>query len=144
MSNIDNTVSFQIKNAPIEAVWQMRRDVMYPAETIDFVKLKDDSEGEHLGLYIADELVSIISIFIKGDDLQFRKFAVKVEMQGKGYGTKLLQHIMQIAVDKKCRTIWCNARTSALGLYKKFGMEQSGEIWQQYGIDFVKMVKQLN
>ena len=64
-------------------------------------------------------------------------------MQGRGYGTKLLQYVMDWAQKSDIRTIWCNARTSATTLYEKFGMKQSGPGWEKYGIGFIKMEKQL-
>ncbi len=36
----------------------MRQSVMYPHESIAFVKLEDDETGMHLGLYDFGELVS--------------------------------------------------------------------------------------
>jgi phosphoribosylformimino-5-aminoimidazole carboxamide ribotide isomerase len=41
------------------------------------------------------------------------------------------------------RIIWCNARGSATVLYEKFGMRASGPGWTKYGIEFIKMEKQL-
>lgn len=133
----------QIKDVFLEAVWQMRKDVMYPSFTIEQVKLKDDEEGLHLGLYNNSELISVISVFVRNDVMQFRKFATKEQYQNKGYGTLLLQHIMTMAVQEHCNVIWCNARTSAKKFYEKFGMCITGETWLQDGHEFIKMEKQL-
>lgn len=132
-----------IKETRIEGVWHMRQKVMYPNEIIDFVKLENDDKGLHLGLYIADTLVSVISVFEEGDDVQFRKFATEIAMQGKGYGTKLLQYVMDWAVNTGKKSIWCNARIMATEMYRKFGMQPVGEGWVKYGIEFIKMEKQL-
>ena len=64
-------------------------------------------------------------------------------MQGRGYGTKLLQYVMEWAKKKGMKSIWCNARTSATSLYEKFGMKQSGPGWEKKGIGFIKMEKQI-
>jgi phosphoribosylformimino-5-aminoimidazole carboxamide ribotide isomerase len=133
----------QIRDIPLEIVWGMRQSVMYPDETIDFVKLEDDEKGRHWGLYTGNKLVSVISLFERDRALQFRKFATVDGMQGKGYGTKLLQHVMDWAKKNEMKTVWCNARTSATTLYEKFGMKQGGPGWEKYGIWFIKMEKQL-
>lgn len=132
-----------IREVPIEEIWRVRQEVMYPAETLAFVKLEDDAFGIHLGLYRDEALLSIISLFEKDKTIQFRKFATIVAEQGKGNGTALLQHVMDWATEKGAKTIWCNARLSATGLYQKFGMQQTGDSWKKYGIEFIKMQKQL-
>lgn len=133
-----------IKDVSLDTVWKMRQSIMYPDESIDFVKLEDDKAGKHWGLYESDQLISVISLFEKDGVLQFRKFATVETMQGKGYGTKLLKHVVDWAIQNNIKSIWCNARKSATGLYEKFGMQQNGAGWKKYGIDFVKMEKQLN
>ncbi len=132
-----------IQLVPIEDVLAMRRAVMYPDETIDFVKLENDADGLHWGLYVTNQLVSVISVFENADVVQFRKFATAETMQGKGYGTQLLKYIMNWAVDNKKKNIWCNARLSATSIYQKFGMQPTGKSWEKYGIEFIKMEKQL-
>lgn len=133
-----------IREAPLEDVLKMRQAVMYPAEEIDFVKLGEDSSGRHLGLYDEERLVSVISLFEHVNEVQFRKFATLNELQGRGYGAKLLQFIMQWTKEHKKSRIWCNARKSATEIYKKFGMQETGESWMKYGIGFVKMEKYLD
>ena len=127
----------------LDDIWAMRQSVMYPHESLQFVQLEDDERGVHWGLYLEGELVSVISIFEKQGSVQFRKFATKTNMQGKGYGTALLQYVMDHAVTSSKKNIWCNARTSAIGMYQKFGMKAVGDTWQKYGIEFIKMEKQL-
>ena len=133
----------KIRPVPLEIVWTMRQSVMYPDETIDFVKLEDDEKGMHWGLYEEDGLVSVISLFKKDHVLQFRKFATVADRQGRGYGTKLLQHVLDLAQKNDIKTVWCNARSSATALYEKFGMKQSGPGWEKDGIGFIKMEKHL-
>ncbi|HEX6431989.1 MAG TPA: 1-(5-phosphoribosyl)-5-[(5-phosphoribosylamino)methylideneamino]imidazole-4-carboxamide isomerase [Niastella sp.] len=132
-----------IQSVPLNEVWAMRQEVMYPQESMSFVKLEDDDAGMHVGLYNSGELVSVISVFDRNGSIQFRKFATKANWQGKGYGTILLQYIMDWACSNGKKNIWCNARLTATGIYKKFGMQAVGEPWQKYGLDFIKMEKQL-
>jgi len=132
-----------IKQVPLSDVWAMRQSVMYPQESISFVQLEDDNTGTHLGLYDQGELVSVISLFEKNRSVQFRKFATKTNKQGLGYGTALLQYVMNHAQATGNASIWCNARTSAMNIYKKFGMQPTGATWEKWGFEFIKMEKQL-
>jgi len=131
----------QIKEASLAEVWELRREVMYPEEEISFVQLPDDDKGLHLGLYIRKELVSVVSLFFHGGELQFRKFATKKSEQDKGYGAALLHRVFAIAKERKCRSVWCNARRDATKVYTKWGMLESGDSWKKYGIEFIIMKK---
>jgi phosphoribosylformimino-5-aminoimidazole carboxamide ribotide isomerase len=132
-----------IQPVSLNEVWAMRQAVMYPQERLSFVQLDDDEKGLHLGLYDHGDLVSVISVFDRNGVVQFRKFATKTNWQGKGYGARLLQHVMNWAHSQGKKSIWCNARLTATGIYKKFGMQATGNTWQQHGLDFIKMEKQL-
>lgn len=133
-----------IKPAPLPEVWSMRQLVMYPNESIDFVKLDDDAAGLHWGVYESGRLLSVISVFENDATVQFRKLATLPSEQGKGYGSALLQYVMDQAVKNGKTSIWCNARLSATGIYRRFGMRETGDSWIKYGIDFIKMEKQLD
>ncbi|RYY53239.1 MAG: GNAT family N-acetyltransferase [Chitinophagaceae bacterium] len=132
-----------IRETAIEQVLAMRHCVMYPDQTVEAMRLPDDGDGLHLGLYEGPALMSVVSLFPRGDALQFRKFATETASQGKGYGTKLLTYVMEYAAAGTWTSIWCNARLSAAGFYRRFGMEVTGESWEQFGIGFIKMEKQL-
>lgn len=133
----------EIKPVPLPDVWRIRQVVMYPEENLDFVKLGEDEKGLHWGVYIKGEPISVISVFEEWGQVQFRKFATLHPHQGKGYGTALLQYVLDWAKRQGKRSIWCNARLTATGIYKKFGMKATGTTWQKYGLDFIKMEKQL-
>jgi len=130
-----------IRNASLNDVWELRREVMYPAETISYVQLPDDDRGVHLGLYDSNVLVSVVSFFIVNEELQFRKFATKSVAQRKGYGSALLDRVFEIARNKRCRSVWCNARRNASNFYRKWGMRETGNHWVKQGIEFIVMKK---
>lgn len=128
-----------ITEIPLEPVWRIRQEVMYPEQTIEQVKLDDDASGIHKGLFEANKLCTVISLFERGEALQFRKFATIREMQGRGFGSALLNHVFANTKAKGLRRIWCNARTTAIPFYERFGMLAFGDTWQQNGRLFVKM-----
>jgi phosphoribosylformimino-5-aminoimidazole carboxamide ribotide isomerase len=128
-----------IKETALELIWEMRQQIMYPSETIDFVKLEDDERGRHWGLYEDENLISVVSVFEQGKQVQFRKLATKVSSQNRGYGSRLLRFVFDRAAAEGKTKIWCNARKSATALYENFGMKATGESWLKYGIEFIKM-----
>ena len=128
-----------IEQVPAYVVWPIRHKVMYPQEDFDFVKLPDDERGTHLALFAGNDLLSVISLFQKDSDLQFRKFATKQEFQGRGYGSELLRHVIQYARQQGTTRIWCNARTSAIVFYSKFGFRPANKTFTKNGIDYTVM-----
>ncbi len=112
---------------------------MWPNQPLEFVKLPEDDKGLHYGLFVDDQLTSIISLFINGKEAQFRKFATLEDYQGQGFGSMLLNEIMQIAHTKKIKRIWCNARQNKSDYYTKFNMTKTNTTYVKGGIDFVIM-----
>ncbi|SNR47565.1 Acetyltransferase (GNAT) domain-containing protein [Maribacter sedimenticola] len=131
--------SYTIKQITIEEALPIRHKVMWPNETIDYVRLPEDDEGTHYGLIIDSNLIAVISLFIKGKEAQFRKFATLHEYQGKGYGTILLNAIMNIAAENNLTRIWCNARTSKTNFYAKFNMQLTPVEFIKGGLNYVIM-----
>lgn len=130
-----------ISEAPYQDVLNMRKQVMYPNQDIDFVKLTDDEKGLHIGVFENEELVSVMSIFLEGRAVQFRKLATRVDMQGKGYATALMQWLIDYANDLKFERLWCNARMEATDFYKKFGYEETTTCFEKNGYNYVVMEK---
>ena len=132
----------KIKLISAEETWPLRHEVMWPYMPFDFIKLPEDTEGKHFGLFLDTHLVSVVSIFQKDAGVaQFRKFATKIEEQGKGYGSKLLQHVFDFAVTQNIKTLWCNARLDKSNYYKKFGMIETNETYVKENIKFVILTK---
>lgn len=94
-----------IKRIKPSETWQIRHEVMWPNQPFEFVQLEEDKEGLHFGYFIEEKLVSIVSCFIVGDEMQFRKLATLVEYQGKGIATALLEYLFEFAKDKKIKKI---------------------------------------
>ncbi|WP_299317042.1 GNAT family N-acetyltransferase [uncultured Maribacter sp.] len=117
----------------------IRHQVMWPTKPLDYVKLNNDNEGLHYGLFLDNTLISIVSLFIKDEEAQFRKFATLENYQGKGYGSLLLNEIIQVAGKKSLKRIWCNARTNKMDYYKKFGMVVTDSTFRKGGLDYVIM-----
>jgi GNAT superfamily N-acetyltransferase len=126
-----------------EETWPIRHKVMWPDQPPEYVQLPEDALGQHYGLFIGQQLVSVVSLFVKGTSAQFRKFATLESEQGKGYGSQLLHRIFQEAKDQGMRQLWCNARIQKVGFYAKFGLKATEKTFTKGGINYVILVAPL-
>lgn len=131
--------NIQIEQVHPALTWRIRHVSMYPDMPFDTVKLKNDEDGIHFGLYAGDQLTSVVSLFEQGDTCQFRKFATLPDAQGKGYGSLLLAHIIEFIAKTGTKKIWCNARVTAVPFYGKFGFVKTEKTYHENGFDFVIM-----
>jgi len=132
-------VDMDIRKITAQDTWPIRHQVMWPDMPVEYVKLPDDARGLHFGIYEEDQLVSVISLFVEGDEAQFRKFATLVGSQGKGYGTALLRYLVNEARVYPIRRLWCNARTSKSSYYERAGFYKTNKTFEKDGMDYVMM-----
>jgi GNAT superfamily N-acetyltransferase len=131
----------QIEQIRPELTWQLRRDVLYPGEYKHNMEMEEDNHGYHFGAFKDNNLVAVVSLFQNGSEFQFRKFAVNASVQGMGIGKTLLNYMMDFAIAEGATKIWCNARSTAIGFYARFGFVQTGNLFTKNGFDYEIMEK---
>lgn len=131
----------QIEQIRPELTWRLRQRVLYPEQTLHDMKMEEDNDGYHFGAFTDNELVGVVSLFQKGTDFQFRKFAVNAAVQNMGIGKTLLKYIEDFAVTEDAERIWCNARDTAIGFYLRYGFIQTGNTFSKNGFDYEIMEK---
>lgn len=129
----------EIRTIKASQTWKIRHEVMWPDQPFEFVQLDEDDSGLHFGVFTAEKLVSIVSCFIDGDEMQFRKLATLEEYQGKGIASELLNFILKLAKEKGLKKVWCNARTTKKSFYGKFGMTDTNQIFIKANQEFTVM-----
>lgn len=133
----------RIKNIPAQATWPLRHTAMWPDKPLDYIKLPQDHNGVHFGLFRDKELITVASLFIKDSEAQFRKLATKTAEQGKGYGSQMIDHLLKEAQRRGVERIWCNARQDKAGFYHKFGFTETPRTFCKGKIHYVVMEKML-
>ena len=117
-----------------EQTFPIRREVL--RKNIDLpYKLEGDFDKEtfHLGAFVNDELVSIVSLMkknidvLKGEQYQLRGMATAAKYRGRGYGKLLALRSEEVLVSRNIHKIWCNARIEALDFYKSLNYIILGE-----------------
>lgn len=130
-----------ISEIEYEDILKLRQQIMYPDKDIDFVKLGDDDQAIHIGVYEKGEPASVMSLFMSEKGVQFRKLCTLQEHQQKGFASALMQWLIDYANDIKINRLWCNARIEASDFYEKFGYKETSERFSQNGHEYVVMEK---
>lgn len=128
-----------IKEISAHETWPIRREVMYPNKTIEAVRIENDESGIHYGYFVENQLVSVVSLFFSADEAQFRKFATLKNYQGRGIGTTMLRHIMEVCKQQNTSRLWCNARADKERFYTRFGLNACSEPFEKGDIMYITM-----
>lgn len=117
----------------------VRHRVLWPNRPAEFSQLENDHAGLHFGAFIGSQLVGVASVFINGDRARLRKYATLADYQGQGIGTAMLKAIFSHLEQQPVNYFWCDARESAIGFYRRFGMQVEGERFYKSGEPYMKM-----
>jgi len=123
--------------------WQqtipLRHSVLWPSKPAEFCHIDGDTEGVHFGVFMNDVLVCVASVYVHHNKARLRKFATDERYQKQGIGSKLLGHMINYFKDSELEYFWCDARETALGFYKRFGMSKCSERFYKADIPYFKM-----
>ena len=125
-----------ITETPSKETYAVRQPVLRKGKPVESCIFEgDDLEStHHFGLFSDENLTGIISlydkinpIFAEQNQAQIRGMAVLETHQKKGFGEALVKHCETYCNANKVDLIWFNARTAAVGFYKKMDYQPQGE-----------------
>ncbi|TDE16364.1 GNAT family N-acetyltransferase [Dyadobacter psychrotolerans] len=136
-------MKIEIRIIDADETLAIRHQVLWPDKSPDFVKVPEDESAFHFGLFADDKLVAVISLFPEGDKIRFRKFATVAAFQNRGLGSILLNYVFDFAKNEGYKKIWCDARTTALPFYERFGFSRFSDSFLKENIEYYKIEKML-
>ena len=72
-------------------------------------------------------------------DGKITRIAVLKPWRQMGLANQILVTLLQLAADYGLESLYLNAQTSATGLYKKHGFTSDGEVFDEGGIEHIRM-----
>lgn len=117
----------------------LRHQVLRPRQRPEeLVYPGDDEPGSlHVGYFVDGTLVGIASVVRRpmpgeadASAWQLRGMAVLPEFRGSGAGAAMLRLCISHVARNQGKILWCNARTPAVGFYRRLGFNINGEEFQ--------------
>ncbi len=100
----------------------------------------------HIGCIegLDDKLIGgLMMVPVDNDTIRLMQVAVDSKYQGEGVGREMVKYAEQRAREAGYNKIIMHAMLSVVHFYEKNGYRQEGEIFEEQGITFAKMVKDL-
>ena len=100
----------------------------------------------HIGCIegLDDKLIGgLMMVPVDNETIRLMQVAVDSKYQGEGVGREMVKYAEQRAREAGYNKIIMHAMLSVVHFYEKNGYRQEGEIFEEQGITFAKMVKDL-
>ena len=121
----------------------LRHAVLRPGQSFEQTVYSRDDHPEtlHLGGYDGDRLVAIASLYREARPnrpgraaWRLRGMATDPSRRSRGFATATLATAVDHVAAEGGGELWCNARTPALGFYRRCGFEVEGDEFDIDGI----------
>lgn len=127
---------------------ELRYKVLLEPLGLKFLDLHRAKEVSYLHIgcidNLNDKLVGgLMLIPLDNESIRMMQVAVLPEYQGKGVGHQMVAYAQQRAKEAGYSKIIMHAMLSVVSFYEKMGYTQEGDIFDENGITFAKMVKKL-
>lgn len=141
-----------ISNVELEEIYPLRSRVLRPGQAIESCHYKEDSVSGcfHLGAKVGSEVIGIASFYEEPHlslpanlSYRLRGMAVLEEYRSSGVGKQIINRAIDICKQASADLLWCNARQSAAGFYKKLDFDYHGDSFDlpNIGPHFVMFTK---
>ena len=134
----------EISRISAAQTFELRHKVLWPDRAKAHCILEGDEAAVHFGGSVQGELVSVVSVFShEHQQMRLRKFAILPEFQGRGYGSSLINHIIDYLEGTSTHKLWCDARQEAIPFYLKQGFVEHGDAFLKSGVSYIRMYRHL-
>ncbi len=131
-----------------EQLVELRYKVLLEPLGLKFLDSHRDKEVNYLHIgcinNLDDKLIGgLMLIPLDDKNIRMMQVAVDGKYQGEGVGHELVAYAEKRAKKAGFQYIIMHAMINVIGFYEKMGYHQEGDIFEERGITFAKMVKKL-
>lgn len=126
----------------------LRAEVLRPFHPLEDSRYPLDPKAVHFGCFVHGELLSIVTAhpeekpdFKATGQWRIRGMATEPAFQGFGYGSRVLEALLDWGREEGLPLFWCNAREKAIPFYLRHGFTVESELFDIKGIGPHKVMK---
>ncbi len=144
---------FTVREINKELTYDIRSLILRPNQPREAAMYEtDDFAGSfHVGVFDDEKLICIVSFCLEDYDsfkpshqYRLRAMATLEEYRNKGAGSMAVQFAEKILREREVDVLWCKARVTAMGYYKKLGFTTYGDVFDYHPIgEHIIMYKML-
>jgi ribosomal protein S18 acetylase RimI-like enzyme len=140
-------VEFRIERVEDRETWELRQSVLRPHQSVEQMARSDRESGPGAAFALLDPEGAVVgtarvapgepgvpidgATAAPGQWWRLRGMTVRPELRNRGWGGRLLATAVDHVERQGGRALWCNARVSAIGLYRRAGFVVQGEPWEE-------------
>ena len=127
--------------------WEEAKSLAYPMRLAVFVHEQqvpeelelddDDSTAWHAVVLKDGQAIATGRLLSNG---KIGRLAVLRSYRGQGVGSNLLETLVQFGERQNIKKFFLHAQTSAISFYEQLGFQAIGPVFNEAGIDHIKMV----
>lgn len=141
-------IDIEFGSSRYEQLVELRYKILLEPLGLKFLDSHRNKETNYLHIAcvenLDDKLVGgLIMTPVSDTEIRLMQVAVDTIYQGEGIGKMLISYAEKRAKDNGYKTIIMHAMLSVVNFYEKSGYHQEGDIFEENGITFAKMVKKL-
>ncbi len=138
----------QFGSSRYDELVELRYKVLLEPLGLKFLDLHRNKEAGYLHIgcveKLDDHLIGgLILAPVNNEEIRMMQVAVDNKYQGEGVGRDLVKYAEKRAKEAGYSKLIMHAMLSVVGFYEKLGFHQEGDIFEENGITFARMVKQL-
>ncbi len=141
-------IDIEFGSGRYEQLVELRYKVLLEPLGLKFLDSHRDKEVNYLHIgcieNLDDKLIGgLMLIPLDDKNIRMMQVAVDSKYQGEGVGHALVAYAEKRAKEAGYKNIIMHAMINVIGFYEKMGYHQEGDIFEERGITFAKMVKKL-
>lgn len=141
-------IDIQFGSSRYDELVELRYKILLEPLGLKFLDLHRNKEANYLHIgcveQLDDKLVGgLLLAPVDNEEIRMMQVAVDNKYQGEGIGRDLVKYAIKRAKEAGYDKLIMHAMLSVIGFYEKLGFHQDGDIFEENGITFAKMVKDL-
>jgi len=124
-----------------DEIFRIRKQVFVDEQQVPIVEECDSFEesSDHFIVCLGSTPIGCARVRIIENVARLERIALLREFRREGYGTKLMEYLIDYCTRQEVDEIIIHAQWYVRGFYEKLGFVPRGEIFQEAGIDHIEM-----